>query len=269
VRDEYRRFALLYEPVREALKQQHLSWGVDFVFHREMATYSDDYLARRVVPMLALADAEIGVWRTLIEDEEVRVAVRAADWATYAKELRGRDVRGDTPQLHHVLFGYDEPWRGYQASAAGVASEQAPGFFAQVGFACVGIWSCDAPESIQAKTRHHQTELRKAFAQLPADVPGAVHVGAETYDDDYLAEERRRRVAKELWDGLDEKRRARQWVYLHYFAFDVPPNESWSTGETCVSFAPYEASAKARGLTARLLLKPPTPFPGVRLVKRG
>jgi hypothetical protein len=267
VREEYRRFAALYHPVREELKRLRLSWGVDFLLHRELATYPYDYLARRVVPNLALGDATIGIWRTLIDDDDMRVAVRAADWERYRRELAGRDVRGDTPQLHHILFGYDEPWRGYEPSVGGVPSEQSPGLFARVGFACVGVWSCDAPESVQAKTRHHQAELRDAFGQLPAAALGAVHVGAETYDDDYLTEERRRRIDHELWDGLDATRRERQWVYVHYLAFDVPPDTSWSTGETCIYFAPRDADARRRELNPRLLLQPATPFPEVGLIR--
>jgi hypothetical protein len=266
-RDEYRRFALLYEPVRKALKEAHRSWACDFVFHREMMSYPDDYLAQRVIPLLAVADPVANSWRTLLNDDELRIAVRAADWPRYRRQLGQVDVRGETPQLYHVLFDHYDPSRGYQASVGGAPSAQSPGYWEEVVFACVGIWSCDAPEAVQAKTRHQQAELRKAFAQLPADARGAVHVANETFDDERLADERRRRIATDLWKGLDATRRELQWVYLHLFAFDVPPNESWSAGETCVSFAASDARARVMELEPKLLLEPTAPYPAVTRVQ--
>jgi hypothetical protein len=269
VRGEYRRFGLLYEPVREELKRLRRSWALDFVFHREMSALPDDILAQRVVPALDVAGADVGGWRTLLDDADVTVRVRAADWTRYRTELGDRDVRGDTPQLHHVLFGYDDPSRGFTPSVAGIQSEQAPSLFSRVAFACVGIWSCDAAESVQARTRHHQAELRKAFEQLPAKARGEVHVGAETYDADTVADERLRRIGEDLWTGLDSTRREQQWVYIHLLTFDVPPDMSWDARETCVFFAPSDASARGRELEPKLLLQAATPLPDVPMVRRS
>jgi hypothetical protein len=266
---EYRHFAEMYEPVRADLRRLDRSWAVDCVFHQEMSSYGPAYLARRVAPMLVVADAGVGYARTLIDDPDVTVTVRAADWEKYERELGSVNVRGDTPQLHHVLFGYDEPWRGYQASVAGWESEQAPGYYARVTFASVGIWSCDAPQSVQAKARHFQAEVSKAFEQLPNNAPGAAHVATETYDSDHIADERVRRLTEEMWNGLEISRRKLQWVYVHLFAFNVPPDQSWDAGETCVFFPPSDPGAVAKRLSPKLLLEPAAPLPAVRLVRRS
>jgi hypothetical protein len=268
-RQEYAVFAEMYEPVRAALRQLDRSWAVDFIFHREMSTYGINYLMERVVPLLRVADAPVGHARTLIDDPDLTVTIRAADWPRYGRELGSVDIRGDTPQLHHVLFGYDEPWRGYQASVDGMASEQAPAYFERVTFASIGIWSCDASESVQAKSRHFGAEVRKAFDQLPDDVPGAAHVGTETYDNDYIADDRMRRVTEDMWQDLGISRRSLQWVFVHLFAFNVPPNQSWEAGERCIFFPAIGVPAASRGLDPKLLLEPSAPMPSVRLVQRG
>jgi hypothetical protein len=244
-RREREKWWRLSEAVRMAMIGRARSVVLEYIFHVPLLDLPDDYLERRVLPLL-----EIAIPGQLIDDHEVTVSMRPVNLKPVQKKLRTTMMRQDGTGLFRDLFGFDDPCKGITLSVYGRPNHRTPRYLEEVVMAMASIWSCDAPQSMRAKAQHFRRELAEAVRQLPRGLHCAAHIGAEAYDGEGIEVVRYERLTDEMIEGFDTEGRDLEVIYCHILKVEVPFDGNWAIEE--------DAHYWLRNLdSARFLLQPP------------
>ncbi len=238
-RKERERWWKLSALLRKELFDNRIPVLVDIVFHIPLLECSDDYLDRKVVPLLKVA-----TYGTIIDDRALTVSLRKARLDDVKETLRTTMIRIDGPLLYEKLYGTFERWRGYTGGGIFRPSPSKPRYITDVSFAAGCIWSCDAPDAMRAKAQHFRRELAEAVDQLPPGIPSAVHLGFEAYDGEGVEAIRYTRLKDEMMLGFNPGDRSLEIVYCHLFEFESTPTENWAVNEKCNFWTKDSASLK-------------------------
>ncbi len=225
--------------LRKKLVDHRIPVLVDIVFHVPLLDCPDDYLDRKVVPLLSVA-----THGTMIDDGELRVSLNQVRLDELKETLRTTMIRIDGPLLFEKLYGKFERWRGYTGSGLFRPSPTKPRYITDVSFAAGCIWSCDAPDAMRAKAQHFRRELAEAVDQLPPGIASAVHLGFEAYDGEGVEAIRYARLKDEMMMGFNPGDRSLEIVYCHLFQFESTPTENWAVSETCNHWLKNESSMR-------------------------
>jgi hypothetical protein len=106
-----------------------------------------------------------------------------------------------------------------------------PHFVESVDSAVVCRWVSHSEEAIDKKARDIMKRLSDANSQLPADIPGVVHIGFEALGAD-LIEQRRYEKIIDTARRFDPGNSGLEIIYCNYFAPDPAPDEVWAIDET-------------------------------------
>jgi len=227
-RQEREKWIKMFGPVGDIMAWRRIDWCLDITFHKPILDLPDDYLSKRLVPVLSLA-----IPGTIIDDRELTVRAIAADWPKLRRELATSSLRADTQRWSYLLFGVYRPWGGQTFTVEARPLPDALRYYKEIEWAGGAIYACDAEESIRAKAVHFKRQLADAVRQIPPGVPSAVHIGAEAYDGEGVELERYARIKDDIIPNFDFDSRIVEWVYFHIFAFEVPPDENWAVTEKC------------------------------------
>jgi hypothetical protein len=103
------------------------------------------------------------------------------------------------------------------------SSDSSPRLMSECYQASMLRWKCSADSSVNAKAKDVVAKLVQSLDQLPNDRPGIVHVGLEAVEGDASEARRIERVVKSL-NRFDPKDKPLEFVYVHYFIPDSPPD---------------------------------------------
>lgn len=236
-RKERERWWTISLPLREKITSLQIPVVVDIAFHIPLLNLPDDYLDRRVVPLMNLA-----TYGTIINDHELSVTLKPVRLKETREALQTTMIRLDSTLLYDKLYGQFDRWKGHTGIGLFHPNPTNPRFIEDVSFAAGCIWSCDALETMRAKAQHFRRELAKAVGQLPSAMPSAVHLGYEAYDGEGVETIRYERLKNEMMDGFDPEDKCLEMIYCHLFEFESTPTENWAVNETCNYWAKNEKS---------------------------
>jgi len=236
-RNERERWWALSDHIRKKLVAERIPVLIDIVFHTPVLDCPDDFLDRRVLPLV-----KSGVYGTVIDDAELCVAFKPIYLDELRKLLATTVIRVDSPILYEKLYGSFERWRGYTGSWLYSPSKAKPRYVTDISFAAGCVWSCDASDTLRAKAQHFRRELAKAVEQLPTGIPSAVHLGFEAYDGEGVEAIRYKRLKEEMMTGFNPGTKELEVVYCHLFEFETTPTENWAVNETCNHWLRNQAS---------------------------
>lgn len=238
-RKERERWWTISLPLREELEKRRIPIVVDIVFHIPLLDCPNDYLDRRIIPLLKVASHG-----TIIDDQELRVVVKPVHLSETREALRTTMIRLDSTLLYEKLYGQFERWRGHTGLGQFQPNPKNPRFIEDVSFAAGCIWSCDSLETMRAKAQHFRRELAEAVDQLPSGIPSAVHLGYEAYDGEGVEAIRYGRLKDEMMRGFNPGDKRLEVIYCHLFEFESTPIENWAVNETCNNWLANESSRR-------------------------
>ena len=106
-----------------------------------------------------------------------------------------------------------------------------PHYIDDISFAVAARWKSLSEVSIEKRARDILGKLAEANDQLPADIPGVVHIGFEALGDD-IVEQRRYEKIISTSKTFDREKSGLEYIYCHYFSPEASPEETWAIDET-------------------------------------
>ena len=227
------------QPLRQYFVDKRKSFIVDIVFHVELELLDQNLIENTLLPKLDLIASK----GTIIENDVWTVSVDFVNFNQIKKHMRKFRVKYPSSSLIELIFNKFEPGRGYspvfECNARGLSTT----YLENIYFAAGAVWSCDAKESINKKSRHILRHIAEACSQLPDGKPGNIHIGLESHDG-YLVEETRFNKIMHHICAFEAKGKEMHWVYCHIFDPRTPPDDNWDFGETVLSFKSPDAGVE-------------------------
>lgn len=110
-------------------------------------------------------------------------------------------------------------------------AEHNPRFMDECDLAVLLRWKNISVPSLEARARDIRKRLADAVRQLPPDVPGIIHIGFETVEDDFVEDRRYEKVMATV-RTFEPTGTNLETVFVHYFVPESPPTGSWAFDET-------------------------------------
>lgn len=220
------------------------------IFHHEVSSMPDDYLKKR-----ALAFIENPEDRLWVEEESVGI-VSNIDWRLIRRVMTRDFVYFGSSRMVELLLGEYDHQFSHDMAAKWRSWNQRSLYADAVYQASVVSWQSNGDQALRQKARHFRSVIAGANAQLPTDMPGAIHVGLGSMDGDVIDAVRHFRNREMLRKFQRETSRLR-WIYANYMIPELTtrPNESWAINETMVPYRIGRTSTK-QPLARHLLLTP-------------
>jgi hypothetical protein len=238
-KDERDFFWRLWRPVMPVWEKNGLSVFLDLDFHRELATVPADYLVSLLNGLFKNGSV------VAVDDEWCRGQVTWLDAARLRSFLESQVVLNPSQRLYQLLTGSYDPHGTY---ASVVDIEPYPGnprFIDKFNRGCVAKWRSSSPAAVKAKARHFLRQLAEANSQLQGYGPGIVHIGFEAMEGPHIELVRHQRLLK-MATGFDAAATDLQWLYIHHFVHESPPDEAWAVNETVEWFSKPPAGPAPR-----------------------
>jgi hypothetical protein len=221
----------LAEPIHALSLETGEAIIVEVTYNIELADVPDDYLMGHV--QSAIRRQTSVPWR----DEIASGRVRPVNWPLARKVLKEDYVYFGSSRMIELLAGEYAHDADHSMAAKWRPWPKRPEYADALYHASVVTWWSRSPVAIRQKARHFRKILADAEGQLPADRPGVIHIGIESYAGsrvDFL-----RHQFNRLQTRLFEPRNARlRWVYGNYFVPEATTrkDESWAITETMVPY---------------------------------
>ncbi len=221
---ERMRMRVLWRPASELLEKMGLSVFVDVTFQIPIAEVHERYLLERTEQWLSSKLPSL-LW----QDEFARGTIGEMDLAPLQSVLETDDVLISGTRVLELLTGH---YRRHENHIQGVRFKYgaSPRYMHECDQAIVLRWKCIAEASVNAKAKDVVAKLAQATEQLPNDRPGVVHIGLEAVEGDESEAARIARVLKSL-EKFDPRDKPLEFVYVHYFLPDSPPEGGWDFEE--------------------------------------
>jgi hypothetical protein len=224
-----------WEPACKWLVASGLPLVVTVIIHVEVEALPENYLLNVIQQntkrLIAKQDVEVPGMVTLRATPADMESIRAAMSANYVKCSSSRERQVVTGQ-HLPDFGLTYVVGGSRVNI-GVSIRNTNAYWDKIDFVVAAYWKCDASAALEAKARTVVKHLSKATRQLSGFRPGLVHIGIEASEGDQVEAIRSERIDKAL-ATFDPMGKPLEWVFLHYFKGEAPPDENWTIDETCV-----------------------------------
>lgn len=213
--------------LRSDLKAHKISQVFDIVFHKELQSYPDDYLYRKL--HLLIGSPVSGLQ---IDNDELTVSVRPSNIGRIERYLEDNSIRCDSTMLFEMLFDLRDPRKGITYAIYYKPHYKYSKYISEIDWAFATIWYCDSPVAFDRKARGMKRHIAKAVSQIPAKGIGAVHLTIESYDGSDVELRILQRLYNDL-QGFTTGEVSLPVLYLHLLRFYVPPNENWEVTEDC------------------------------------
>jgi len=224
--EEREHFQRMWRPLSDYLVRSGIEVSFDIMFHEELDNLPDDFLlglVRNRVPLL--------VFSTLLHsNSQVTITAWPTDLSQMRRMLQTDFIKVASSLLMDLVVGYERN-KGFVYAGVFKLARENPSYIEDVDFMVSAKWDCDAPEAIDRKARPILDHLAKAVEQLPYSTTGAIHVGIEAMDGDFVEHVRYDRI-KRLVAGFNPRGKRLDWIYCHVFVPEVPPRECWAFDET-------------------------------------
>ena len=235
--EERKKWLRLWQPLVKYLVERKLPLVIDFTFHVELSTLSDNFLLSEIAPKLELLPFQ----KASIPGPKVSVTVDVVKLSEIAKHLEHNFVRDPSDLLNELILGKRDVNSGTSCFYVGKGGTmgEATGtnrFIESIEFAGGALWHCDSPKAISAKARDVRRHLAEAVEQLPPHAPSIVHIGVETIDGWPVEQERYAKICATI-SGFDSTGIDLQWIYCHLFQAYSPPEKDWEFDETVYYFS--------------------------------
>ncbi|MDQ1197518.1 hypothetical protein [Agrobacterium sp. SORGH_AS 787] len=221
----------LAEPIHAMCLDRYESHIVEVIYKVELSQIPEDYLITTVDRVLTRG-LSYG-W----DDEISKGIVRPVEW-NLTRRVMARDfVYYGGSRMIELLAGRYEPDADYSMAAKWRPRPDRPEYADAVYQASVVAWDCIAAEATKRKAAHFRRLLANAEGQLPTDIPGAIHVGIESYSGnfvDYFRHMQNRSEARSFRPSTSRLR----WVYANHFVPEdtTQHDETWAITETMVPY---------------------------------
>ena len=225
VEKERLRMRELWVPASLTIARSGKNSILDVSFSSELKEVPDDYFEEKINTFIGSRRASFS-WTDnystgIISDLDLRdlqESLETSSWLCpgpkYTKLLTGRYYRYDSLLLLQR-----------------VKHATNPHYIDEIGLAVVARWKSLSENSIDKRARDIIGKLAEANDQLPADVPGVVHIGFEALGDD-IVEQRRYNKIIATAKTFDREKSGLEYIYCHYFAPEASPEETWAIDET-------------------------------------
>jgi len=240
----------LAEPVHAMCLERHESYVVEVIYNVELSNIPEDYLVNTIDRALA-RKLSYG-WA----DEISRGIVRPVEWNLARRVLAKDYVYYGGSRMIELLAGRYEHDADYSMAAKWRPRPDRPEYADAIYQASVVVWGCVAAEATKRRAAHFRRVLANAEGQLPTDIPGAIHVGIESYSGrfvDYFRHMQNRSEARSFRPTTSRLR----WVYANHFVPEdtTRRDETWAITETMVPYRVGKHGTKSP-LPRHLLVSP-------------
>ena len=225
---ERRHWREMIVPIAHFLNSARLPIVLDITFHQEVTKVPLEYLERRLLPKLQLLLPP----GRLVEDSVAAIDLRYANVNLTRSYLSGQSVKLESALLAYLLFDYVDYHRGISFNVSYRQAPRKPRVVDDVAWGWAAIWSCDAPQAINAKAKAISRQLHDAAKQVKDSQPAVVHVGIEMGDGGEVEEIRAKKIHSWL-NAFDPTESRIDHIYIHAFTFLVPPDKNWDGAEIC------------------------------------
>lgn len=128
-----------------------------------------------------------------------------------------------------------------------------PHYVKEIDLAVLNRWDNQAEAAIEKKARDITKRLSEANSQLPADIPGVVHIGFDCLGKNEIEVRRYNKIISSTRD-FDRGTSQLEVIYCHYFAPDPTPEDVWAIDETIQWIGRKETSQERPLKSGRVLL---------------
>jgi len=233
---ERKKWLRLWEPLAKILWKRHFPLVFEICFHVELESLPDDFVLNGLADKLQLIVPPC----TVIENREWTVQVRHVDMDRIREHMSKFFIKNPSDQLQELIIGRRVRQGGTTTLFFGKSGTMGPPtgtnrVIESIDFAAGAVWDCDAPRSIEIKSRDIRSHLADAVEQLPAGFPSVVHIGLETLDGWFVEKERYERICRTVLP-FDANGKQLHWIYCHLFQPYSPPEADWEFDETVYFF---------------------------------
>lgn len=221
----------LAEPVHALCLERYESHVVEVIYNVELSDIPEDYLVRTVDRALKRKFSQ--AW----SDEISKGIVRPVEWSLARGVMAHDFVYYGGSRMIELLAGRYEHDADYSMAAKWRPRADKPEYADAIYQASVVAWGCVAAEATTRKAGHFRRVLANAEGQLPSDIPGAIHVGIESYAGNFVDFFRHMQNRSEARSFRPVTSRLR-WVYANHFVPEdtTRQDEAWATTETMVPY---------------------------------
>lgn len=221
----------LSQPVHQLALGTYRSIAVFVDYQVELAALPDDYLLQHV--QAYFNDPRERVWM----DGGGFGSIAEIDWSLFHNVLAKDSVYFGSSRMIELLLGAYDHDLDYSFSARWRPDRRRTFWADAVYQASVMSWRSSSHAALKSKSTHFTRVVAKASQQLPGDMPGVVHVGAETWGGKLVDALRHYRNI-EAMRRFDASGTRLRWLYANYIAPEVSTrqNESWAIEETAAFY---------------------------------
>ncbi len=222
-----------YKPVSEWLFRNGYAWVLTVNFHVEVVSLPDHYLLATIHRGME----EIASGRVYRDDKRCSISGVRTDLHGIRRHLERNYLKVNCAAERVVIGGRYERDFGFTCAVHGqtgsMGEREVAGnkYWLDIDYAHAAFWHCDAPEAIEKKARDVRKRLAEATGQFTGAHPGMVHIGVETTEGDDVELVRSRKVIHTV-QSFDPEGKPLEWISLHFFRGEAPPNEDWAFDET-------------------------------------
>lgn len=205
-------------------KAERSTFG-DVHFTVPIADVPDDYLTAKTKAWQNSGQASL-LWK----DDVGYGAIGELDLGPLKAELKDNFVLAAGTRIQQLLTGAYVRHANHIQVLRMKMSEN-PRYIQDCDLAIVLRWESRSPAAIDGKARDVLKKVAEATDQLPKDRPGIVHIGLEAVEGDAVEAARYEKVLATA-KKFDPGEKPLEYVYVHYFCPESPPQESWAFDET-------------------------------------
>ncbi len=216
----------IWIPVAQIFEEQKMSVRCDIEYVAELITVPHDYLAQKALQWISQGGKLQLSW----SDDYSIGKLSQLNLAPLQSELERRDVPLHGTQMHKLLLGK------YKRNASVLTNlfirlADNPLYIKACERGSVCNWSSVNQVATESKARDVLKRVSEGCAQLPDGKRGVVHIGLEAVEGDDVEQARFSRIQKSL-TKFDPKGKLLEYVYVHWFAPESPPNKAFDFEET-------------------------------------
>ncbi len=210
----------------------------DVVYHVEVSTLPDDFLAKVIAKALAISEEK----QLIYDGAEATIRARPIDKDSVQRHLREFSVKDNSPQLRALLGG---DWAPPNASASFVMLSKGgtirdaevpelSRYVDDIAWASGMTRSFDAEASIDKKAKDVTKYLAQAAEQVPHTAPSIIHIAAETLEGTEVERRRSEKVLASVPTFVSDKPIVA--VRFHLLQANATINKLWEFDETVQKF---------------------------------
>jgi hypothetical protein len=222
------------------LASNQIAVVLDVVFHREITTFSEDYLLETLRHQVTNLTSD----KVVADDADVTISAKPLELERIQAHIKTHHVKYPSSFFNQLLSGEHRKEAFSSIFEARMAHFEGGNvlnkYVDELRYAACAYWRCDAPRAVEAKARDIRGHLAEAFDQIPDRQLGIVHIGIEANEGLDVEKERVERIFRTVM-GFDARGKLVEWVYVHFFESESPPDEDWAIEETTSSFGANDA----------------------------